>query len=65
MHVSSGATPIRAFIVLAICLKGTATLSLLLNFSPIEFEDAEIDAGLFSYGADGKQVLKNCVRRIG
>ena len=33
-------------------------MSLLLNFSPIEFADAEIEAGLFPYGADGEQVLK-------
>jgi hypothetical protein len=33
-------------------------MTLLLNFSPIEFEDAEIEAGLFPYGADGEQVLK-------
>jgi hypothetical protein len=33
-------------------------LSLLLNFSPIQFDDAEIEVGLFSYGADGEQVLK-------
>ncbi|HLE63268.1 MAG TPA: hypothetical protein VI750_09020, partial [Pyrinomonadaceae bacterium] len=33
-------------------------MSLLLNFSPIEFEDAEIEAGLFSYDTDGGQVLK-------
>lgn len=33
-------------------------LSLLLNFSPIEFEDAEIEASLFPYGTDGEQVLK-------
>ncbi len=33
-------------------------MSLLLNFSPIEFADAEIEAGLFPYGTDGEQVLK-------
>lgn len=33
-------------------------MTLLLNFSPIEFEDAEIEVGLFPYGADGEQVLK-------
>jgi Piwi domain len=33
-------------------------LSLLLNFSPIQFDDAEIEVGLFSYDADGEQVLK-------
>ncbi|MGD1102484.1 MAG: Piwi domain-containing protein [Terriglobia bacterium] len=39
-------------------MKGIAALSLVLNFSPIEFENAEIDVGLFSYGIDGDQVLK-------
>jgi hypothetical protein len=34
-------------------------LSLLLNFSPIEFADAEIEVGLFPYGTDGEQVLKH------
>jgi hypothetical protein len=33
-------------------------LSLLLNFSPIEFADAEIEAGVFPYGVDGDQVLQ-------
>jgi hypothetical protein len=33
-------------------------MTLLLNFSPIEFENAEMKAGLFPYGADGEQVLK-------
>lgn len=33
-------------------------MSLLLNFSPLEFDDAEIEAGLFSYGPDGEEVLK-------
>jgi hypothetical protein len=34
-------------------------VALLLNFSPIAFDDAEVEAGLFSYGADGGEVLKN------
>jgi hypothetical protein len=34
------------------------TLSLLLNLSPIEFDDVEIDAGVFSYGPEGNEVLK-------
>ena len=33
-------------------------MSLLLNFSPIDFEDAEIEVGLFPYGTDGEQVLQ-------
>jgi Piwi domain len=32
-------------------------LSLLLNFSPIEFDDAKIEAGLLPYDADGEQRL--------
>jgi hypothetical protein len=39
-------------------LKGIASLSLLLNFSPIEFDDTEIEVGLFSYDADGEEVLR-------
>jgi hypothetical protein len=31
---------------------------LLLNFSPLEFDDAEVDAGVFSYGTDGDEVLR-------
>ncbi|WP_244148124.1 argonaute/piwi family protein [Syntrophobacter fumaroxidans] len=31
---------------------------MLLNFSPIEFEDTEIEPGFFPYGTDGEQVLK-------
>ncbi len=42
----------------AIFLKGISAASLLLNFSPIEFEDAEIEVCVFSYGTDGEQVLK-------
>ena len=34
------------------------SLSLLLNFSPIEIEDVEIEVGLLPYGADGQQALK-------
>jgi hypothetical protein len=33
-------------------------VSLLLNFSPIRFDDTEIEAGLFPYGADGERLLK-------
>ena len=33
-------------------------MSLLLNFSPIQFPDVEIEAGLFPYGTDGEQVIK-------
>jgi hypothetical protein len=33
-------------------------LSLLLNFSPIEFTDTEVEAGVFPYGVDGERVLK-------
>lgn len=38
---------------------GTSSAAgLLLNFSPLEFDDAEVDAGLFPYGTDGDEVLK-------
>ena len=33
-------------------------MSLLLNFSPIEFADVEVEASLFPYGADGEEALK-------
>jgi hypothetical protein len=33
-------------------------MGLLLNFSPIQFDDAHVDARVFSYGTDGEQVLK-------
>ena len=33
-------------------------MSLLLNFSPIEVEDVEIEVGLIPYGLDGQQKLK-------
>jgi hypothetical protein len=33
-------------------------LSLLLNFSPIEIDDAQIGVGTFPYGPDGEQALK-------
>ncbi len=33
-------------------------MSFLLNFSPIRFDDADVDAGLFAYGADGEKALK-------
>jgi hypothetical protein len=31
---------------------------LLLNFSPLQFDDSAVDAGMFPYGADGEEVLK-------
>jgi hypothetical protein len=31
---------------------------LVLNFSPLEFDDKEVDAGVFSYGVDGNEVLR-------
>jgi hypothetical protein len=37
--------------------KGSAAV-LPLNFSPLEFEDAEVDVGVFSYGANRQEVLK-------
>ena len=38
---------------------GTSSAAgLLLNFSPLQFDDAEVDAGVFPYGADGDEVLK-------
>lgn len=39
-------------------MKGIHPLSLVLNFSPIEFDDANVEVGLFPYGADGQQRLK-------
>jgi len=36
----------------------SSAAGLLLNFSPLEFDDAEVDAGVFSYGTDGDHVLK-------
>jgi len=36
----------------------SSAAGLLLNFSPLEFDDADVDAGMFSYGADGDEVLK-------
>lgn len=33
-------------------------MSLFLNFSPLEFTDAELEVAVFSYGTDGKEVLK-------
>lgn len=38
--------------------QGRPAARLLLNFSPLEFDDAEVEAGLFPYGADGDQVLQ-------
>ena len=32
---------------------------MLLNFSSIQFDDVEVEAGLFSYGADGERALKD------
>jgi hypothetical protein len=32
---------------------------LLLNFSPLRFDDAEVDAGVFPYGADGEEALRS------
>ena len=38
---------------------GTSSAAgLLLNFSPLQFDDSEVDAGVFPYGADGNEVLK-------
>jgi hypothetical protein len=34
-------------------------LSLVLNFSPIRFDDSEINVGLLPYADDGKEVLKH------
>ena len=33
-------------------------MSLLLNFSPIQFDDVEVEAGLFAYGPEGEKTLK-------
>ena len=43
---------------------GTSSAAgLLLNFSPLQFDDAEVDAGVFPYGADGDEVLKRTFAR--
>src|SRR5262249_40126928 len=34
------------------------TAGLVLNFSPLEFDDEEVDADVFPYGPDGDEVLK-------
>ena len=36
----------------------SSATGLVLNFSPLEFEDKEVDAGVFPYGADGDDQLK-------
>src|ERR1700733_1650589 len=36
----------------------SSAAGLMLNFSPLEFDDGEVDAGVFPYGADGDEVLK-------
>ena len=38
-------------------------LGLVLNFSPIKFDDAEIDAEMLPYGQDGEAVLKRLRRQ--
>ena len=40
-------------------IEGSIALSLLLNFSPLQFDDAEIEAGTFAYG---ELVLKDLRR---
>ena len=37
---------------------GSKSPGLLLNFSPLQFDDATVDAGVFPYGADGEDLLK-------
>jgi hypothetical protein len=37
----------------------TRSANLVLNFSLVRFEDAEINAGCLPYGTDGDEVLKN------
>ena len=32
--------------------------SMLLNFSPLQFNDTEVEAGTFPYATDGEQLLK-------
>ena len=40
-------------------------MGLLLSFSLIEFDDAEINVGITPYGADGEKDLKHrCNRRV-
>ena len=36
----------------------TASSSLVLNFSPIQFDDCEISVGRLPYGKDGEQALR-------
>src|ERR1035441_2899583 len=36
----------------------SSAAGLLLNFSPLQFDDAEVEAGVFHYGADGEGLLK-------
>jgi hypothetical protein len=31
---------------------------MMLNFSPLQFDDAEVEAGIFPYAADGEEMLK-------
>lgn len=35
-----------------------STTGLVLNFSPLEFDNKEVDAGVFAYGPNGDDVLK-------
>src|ERR1700722_10756845 len=41
----------------------TPTANLILNFSPVRFDDAEIDVGCLPYGADGEAALKELRRQ--
>ena len=41
----------------------SSTAGLLLNFSSLEFDDAEVDAGAFPYAADGDELLKKLRQR--
>ncbi len=38
---------------------GNSSAGLVLNFSPLEFEDKEITVEVFPYGSDGDEKLKN------
>lgn len=40
----------------------SAAAGLLLNFSPLQFEDAEVDVSVLPYGTDGEGVLKKMRR---
>lgn len=40
----------------------SSAAGLVLNFSPLQFDDAEVQAGIFAYAADGQESLKKLRR---